>query len=72
MAHAGGAKPSIEMWVEDGELRLGKAAQRVGVVSDVDLAVQRILQGERVYVQQYGPVVTQVQRTVQMALHKAE
>lgn len=71
MAHAGGVKPTIEMWVEDGELCLGKAGQRMNAVSDVDLAVQRLLQGEKVFVQQYGPIVTQVQRTVQMALQKA-
>lgn len=49
-----------------------RAAQRVGVVSDVDLAVQRLLQGERIFLQQYSPIVSQVQRTVQMALQKAE
>jgi hypothetical protein len=41
---------------------------RQGVVSDVDMAVQRLLQGERVFVQTYGALVTQVQRTVHMAL----
>lgn len=71
MAVAGGTKPSIEMWVKDGELRVGTTAQRFGVVSEVDLAVQRLLQGERVFVQNYGATVAQVQRTVQMTLRKA-
>jgi len=68
MAHAGGVRPSVEMQVVDGALVIGAAAQRIGVVGDVDLAVQRLLQGEKVYVQQYGSTVTQVQRTVEMAL----
>lgn len=72
MAHAGGAKPSVEMQVIDGTLVVGTAAQRIGVVGDVDLAVQRLLQGEKVYVQQYGPTVTQVQRTVEMTLARAK
>jgi hypothetical protein len=59
------------MWVEDSRLVVGTAAQRMGVVGDVDLAVQRLLQGEKVYVQQYGALVTQVQRTVEMALSNA-
>jgi hypothetical protein len=59
------------MWVEDSRLVVGTAAQRLGVVGDVDLAVQRLLQGEKVYVQQYGALVTQVQRTVEMALSNA-
>jgi hypothetical protein len=72
MAHAGGVRPSVEMWVEDSRLVVGTAAQRLGVVSDVDMAVQRLLQGEKVFVQTYGSLVTQVQRTVEMALNRAE
>lgn len=70
MAHAGGVRPSVEMWIEDNRLMVGTAAQRLGVVGDVDLAVQRLLQGEKVYVQQYGSLVTQVQRTVEAVLRK--
>ena len=70
MAHAGSAKPSIEMEIKGGELVIGSAAQRVGVVSDVDTAVQRLLCGERVFVQQYGNLVTQVQKTIEMELRK--
>lgn len=68
MAIAGGAKPSIEMQVKDGQLIMGKAAYRQGVVSDVDLAIQRLMQGEIVFVQQYGSTVTAVQRTIEMTL----
>lgn len=70
MAHAGGARPSVEMAIKEGELWIGKAAQRVGVVSDVDLAVQRLLNGETIFCQQYGSLVTQVQRTVEQVLKK--
>lgn len=68
MAIAGGAKPSIEMQIKDGQLIMGKAALRQSVVGDVDLAVQRLLQGETVFVQQYGATVTAVQKTLEMTL----
>lgn len=68
MAVAGGANPSVEMHITDGALIVGTAAMRQGVVNDVDLAVQRLLQGEQVFVQQYGALVEQVQRTVAMTL----
>ncbi len=72
MAHAGGVKPSIEMWVEGGELHTGTSAQRVGVVSDIDLAVQRLLQGEKVFVQKYGDLTERVTKSVEMALQKGK
>lgn len=68
MAISGGAKPSIEMQVIDGELVLGSEAMRQGVVTEVDIAVQRLSEGERVFVSTYTPVRQGVIRTVQMML----
>lgn len=68
MAVSGGAKPSIDMVVTNGALVVGSASMRQGVVNDVDLAVQRILQGETVFVQQYGDLPERVRRSVEMAL----
>jgi hypothetical protein len=68
MAISGGAKPSVEMQVIAGELVIGSQAMRQGVVNDVDLAVQRLACGERVFVQQYGDLPERVRKTVQMML----
>ncbi len=71
MAVAGGAKPGIEMKVVDGALITGASAQRQGVVADVDLAVQRLLCGETVFVSVYGALHERVQRTVEATLTRA-
>lgn len=72
MAISGGAKPSVEMVISDGALVVGNAAMRQGVVNDIDLAVQRLLQGEKVFVQQYGDLTERVRKSVEMALKKGE
>lgn len=68
MAIAGGAKPSIEMEIKDGELWIGKAAMRQGAINDVDMAVQELLRGHKIFLQQYGSLCTQVQRTIEAVL----
>lgn len=68
----GREKPSIEMRIKNGELVMGKAERREGIVTDADIAIQRLLQGETVYVQQYAPIVRAVQRTVEMTLQKSK
>jgi hypothetical protein len=68
MAISGGAKPSVELQIIDGQLYVGPQAMRQGVVNDIDLAVQRLAQGERVYVQTYGDLPARVQRTINMML----
>ena len=61
-------KPSIEMKIVGGELRMGKVERRVGIVEDVDVAIQRLLNGEVVFLHQYGPTVTTVQQKIRIAL----
>ncbi len=68
MAIAGGAKPSVEMEVKDGLLVVGTSALRQGAVNNVDMAVQELLRGRKVFVQQYGDLTNQVKRTIEMAL----
>ncbi len=68
MAVSGGAKPSIELQIIDGVLVVGKAAMRQGAVNNVDTAVQDLLKGKVVFLQQYGSLVTQVQRTIEAVL----
>lgn len=70
MAISGGAKPSVEMQVIDGALTVGSSTMRQGVVNDVELAVQRLLQGQKVFVQKYGDLTDRVRRSVEMALEK--
>jgi hypothetical protein len=69
MAVAGGAKPSIGYQIIANELIVvDNQAMRQGVVSDIDIAVQRLSCGEKVYVSTYTPVHQGVLRTVQMML----
>lgn len=68
MAVAGSVKPSVQMQVINGELFIGRSAQRIGVVTSVDLAVHRLLDLEVVYVQSYGSLIEQVTRTVNAVL----
>ncbi len=68
MAVSGSAKPSIELQIIDGALVIGKAAMRQGAVNNVDTAVQDLLKGKVVFLQQYGSLVTQVQRTIEAVL----
>lgn len=72
MAIAGGAKPSVTMEIKDGVLHVGSAEMRQGVVNDVDLAVQRLLSGEKVFVAQYGSTIERVQKTVEATLKPRE
>lgn len=72
MAISGGAKPSVEMQVIDGALTVGSSTMRQGVVNDVDLAVQRLLQGQKVFVQKYGDLTDRVRHSVEMALEKRQ
>jgi hypothetical protein len=72
MAISGGAKPSVEMQIIDGRLVTGSHAMRQGVVSDADIAFHRLIQGERVFVQAYGGLVTTVTKQVQFYLEMKE
>jgi len=64
MAVAGGAKPSVQMQVIEGQLVKGTLAMRQGVVSDADTAFHRLISGERVFVQAHGGLVSTVERQV--------
>ncbi len=68
VAISGGAKPSIQLEIIDGALVIGKAAMRQGAVNNVDVAVQDLLKGKVVFLQQYGDLQTQVTRTINMTL----
>lgn len=68
MAVSGGAKPSIPMEIIDGVLVVGASAMRQGALNSVDMAVQELLRGRRIFLQQYGDLQTQVERTINMAL----
>lgn len=64
MAISGGAKPSVEMWIKDRKLIIGKAAMRQGVINNVAVAAHKLMNGERVFVQQFGTLVEQVTEAV--------
>lgn len=64
MAIAGGAKPSAQMQIVDGVLVTRRVALRQGVISDIDLIIHRLLNGETVYASTYGSIIEQVTRTI--------
>lgn len=68
MAVAGGAKPCVSMQIVDGNLVIGPQEMTTVAVTDVDLAVQRLVCGEKVYVALYGGLPLRVERTVRMSL----
>jgi hypothetical protein len=68
VAVAGNAKQSIEMAIIDGNLVIGRYAHRVGVIDNVDEAIQKLLDGHRVFVHAYGNKVDLVTKTVRIAL----
>lgn len=68
MAVSGNAKQSFDMKIIDGNLVVGKYAHRIGVVTDVDMAVQQLLDGKLVFVHAYANTIDLVTKTVRMAL----
>lgn len=68
MAVSGSAKPSIELQIVDGVLVVGASAMRQGALNSVDMAVQELLKGKKIYLQQYGDIQRQVTRTVAAVL----
>jgi hypothetical protein len=59
---------TVEMFIQDGELIVSKAVRKEACVRDFDLALQKLVDGETVYVLQYEPLVTKLQRTLRVAL----
>jgi hypothetical protein len=68
MAISGGAKPCVSMQVIDNELYTGRQEMTTVAQSDIDLIVQRLAQGEKVYVAVYGDLPSRVQKTIAMML----
>ena len=68
MAIAGGAAPSFEAQIVNGELKLERQTLRNGVVSDVDLALQRLMAGETIFLSARSDVVSAVSRTIAMVM----
>ncbi len=68
MAISGGAKPSIELQIIDGVLVVGSSAMRQGALNNIDIAVQELLRGRKVFLQQYGDLQAQVTRTIEATL----
>lgn len=64
MAVAGGAKPSVQMHIKDRKLIIGSAAMRQGVINSVAVATHKLMNGEIVFVQQFGNLVEQVTEAV--------
>lgn len=67
MAIAGGAAPSYEARVMDGQLHLERQTLRQNVVSDIDMAIQELMQGKTIFLSARSDVVSGVRRTVEMA-----
>ena len=68
MAIAGGAAPSFEARIVDGQLVTERQTLRIGVVSDVDLALQRLMAGETIFLSARSDVVSAVSRTIAMVM----
>lgn len=68
MAIAGGAVQSFELKIVNGQLVVGEYAHRQGVEQDIDIAIHRLLDGNRVFLHAYGNKVECVSRTVRAAL----
>ncbi len=68
MAVAGGARPAVLMQIIDGVLVSKSAGMTQSPIRDVDIAVQELLRGRKIFLQQYGDLQAQVTRTVEMAL----
>lgn len=67
------ARGCIETEIKNGELRWGKVrVLPTGVIDDCDIAIHDLLQGKTIYLLQYGPLVTAVQRTIEMALERVK
>ena len=66
MAIAGSAAPSFEAKIVNGELKLERQTLRNGVITDVDIALQRLMAGETVFLSARSDIVSAVQRTLRM------
>ncbi len=49
MAVSGSAKPSIQLEIIDGALVVGASAMRQGALNSVDIAVQELLRGRKIF-----------------------
>ena len=65
------AKPVIETKIINGELVFGGTGYTSILCSDADTAIELLLAGETVMLQQWGKLVTQVQHTIEATLREA-
>lgn len=72
MAIAGSAAPSFIARMVDGELTMTRQTLRQGVISDVDFAIQELLQGRTVILSARADVVYRVQATLMLTAGQSE
>lgn len=68
MAISGSAGNCYDMQVVDGVLKQGTHGLRQNVQSNMDIAIQELLEGKLVHVHAYGSNHIHVARTVEMVL----
>lgn len=56
---------ALRMLICDGELIYNRLQWREDFVDDADVAIKRLQAGQVVWVVQYGPLITQVQRAIE-------
>lgn len=66
-----GFRPAIRTRIRDGVLVFDKILHRKDFVADVNIAVPDLLAGKTIWLVQFGPVVSQVQKTMEMVLRQA-
>jgi zinc transporter ZupT len=66
MAISGSAAPSFLARIVDGKLELTQQALRQGTVTQIDLALHRLLAGETVFVSARADITGALQRTLDM------
>ena len=50
--------------IRNGELHFGKAARHMSPVTDAAVAILALLAGKTIYLKQFGPPVSEVQRRI--------
>lgn len=70
----GKMRPAIVARIKNGELHFGKATMYHAdqVIGDADAAIAALLAGRTIYLKQYGPLVTEVQRSIKKAIGTEE
>ena len=57
-------RAAIVTRIRNGELHFGKAARHIAPVADAAVAMAALLAGQTIYLKQWGPLVSEVQRRI--------